>query len=60
MIDDRLYAKLHEYSTGTTQDLITYRPATQCEHNATDKKGLCIKCGYNTLHRTLAELKGEK
>ena len=60
--DGRLYATLHDYSNGTTQDLITYRPAPQCDHNATDKKGLCVKCGYNTLHLTNAELKakGEK
>ena len=60
--DDKLYASLHDYSNGTTQDLITYRPAPQCDHNATDKKGLCVKCGYNTLHLTNAELKakGEK
>jgi len=25
--DDKLYASLHDYSNGTTQDLITYRPS---------------------------------
>ena len=39
IIDNRLYAMLHDYSNGTTQDLITYRPAPQCKHNATAKKG---------------------
>lgn len=58
--DGRLYAKLHDYSNGTDQNLITYRPAPkQCDHSSIDERGLCIKCGYNTLHLTNKELKGK-
>jgi len=58
--DGKLYATLHDYSNGNTQDLITFRPATQCDHSATDEGVLCVKCGYNTLHLTNKELKGKK
>lgn len=28
-----------------------------CNHYATDEDGLCVRCGYNTLHLTNKELK---
>lgn len=30
---------------------------SECNHYATDEKGLCVRCGYNTLHLTNRELK---
>src|SRR3990167_11233403 len=60
VVDGRLYATLHDYSNGTTQDLITFRPAPRCNHNAINERGLCVECGYNTLHLTNKELKGKK
>lgn len=30
---------------------------SECNHYATDEFGLCVRCGYNTLHLTNKELK---
>ena len=30
---------------------------SECNHYATDERGLCVRCGYNTLHLTNKELK---
>lgn len=32
---------------------------SECNHYVIDKKGLCIRCSYNTLHLTNKELKGK-
>ena len=52
--DGRLYATLHDYSNGNTQDLITFRPGPQCYHESVRKengKEICIFCGLTLSAR---------
>jgi len=59
--DNELEAELLDYSTGEVMEL-TKDGWSNCNHYATGDKGLCVRCGYNTLHLTEKELKakGEK
>ena len=42
------------------KNILKQKRWSACNHYATNEKGLCVRCGFNTLHLTNKELKNKE